>query len=64
LNKEKKLAGKDWVRDFWKRHGLGVCAPELCSMGRTIGCAEHSARNFLRIEEIAAYKKKKIGPHR
>jgi len=26
LNEEKKLAGKDWVRDFWKGHGLGVCA--------------------------------------
>ena len=58
LNKEKKLAGNDWARDRWKWRGLAVCAWEQCSMGRINGCIEHSARNVLRIEEIAVKKKK------
>jgi hypothetical protein len=35
FNKEKILAGKYWVRDTGSRHGLALCAAELCSMGST-----------------------------
>jgi hypothetical protein len=32
-----RLAGKDWVVAFCKRQGLTLCAPEHCSIGRSIG---------------------------
>ncbi|XP_063230496.1 uncharacterized protein LOC134535356 [Bacillus rossius redtenbacheri] len=37
FNQEKKLAGKDWLKGFCKRHKLSVRAPELCSVARAVG---------------------------
>jgi hypothetical protein len=37
FNAVKRLAGKDCVEAFCKQQGLTICAPEQCSIGRTIG---------------------------
>lgn len=37
FNKEKKMAGKDWLKGFCKRNKLSVRTPEQCSMARAIG---------------------------
>ncbi|XP_069678768.1 uncharacterized protein [Periplaneta americana] len=37
FNKNKKMAGEKWVRNFCKRHSLTLRQPEKCSLGRAIG---------------------------
>lgn len=37
FNKNKKMAGDKWVRNFCERHSLTLRQPEKCSLGRAIG---------------------------
>lgn len=37
FNKEKKMAGKDWLKGFCSRNNLSLRTPEECSMARAIG---------------------------
>lgn len=37
FNKEKKMAGKDWLKGFCSRNNLSLRTPEQCSMARAIG---------------------------
>lgn len=37
FNKEKKMAGKDWLKGFCKRNKLSVRSPEQCSIARAMG---------------------------
>lgn len=37
FNKEKRLAGKDWLKGFCQRNNLSLRVPEKCSMARAQG---------------------------
>ncbi|XP_063222242.1 uncharacterized protein LOC134534428 [Bacillus rossius redtenbacheri] len=63
FNQEKKLAGKDWLKGFCKRHKLSVRAPELCSVARAVGFNKVQVSRFF--ENLKQCRlEKKFPPHR
>lgn len=54
FNKNRKLAGKDWVSSFLKRRGnLSIRRPEATSIARITGFSKHRVSEFFRnLKEI------------
>lgn len=64
FNKEKKMAGKDWVYAFCKRNGLSLRSPEKCSVGRAMGFNREQVSLFFRnLKKVFLEKKNSSAPH-
>ncbi|GBM51175.1 hypothetical protein AVEN_254591-1 [Araneus ventricosus] len=46
FNNERKLAGEDWLKSFYKRHKLSVRNPEQCSVARAMDFKEVQVKRF------------------
>jgi hypothetical protein len=62
FDRRKKPAGKDWVRDFCKRHEI-PCTQEKCYMGRIMGCSRIEYEFFFENSTVCC-EEKHLGPHK
>lgn len=64
FNKDRKVAGKDWLISFLKRHGnLSIRRPEATSMARVTGFSKYRVAEFFsNLKEVS--KKYEFLPHR
>ncbi|KAG8224954.1 hypothetical protein J437_LFUL005662 [Ladona fulva] len=63
FNKEKKSAGKDWLKSFCKWHNLFVRNPEQCSVARVMGFSIVKVSRFYNNLKNC-YMEKKFPAHR
>lgn len=62
FNTEKKMAGKDFVKGFCRRHKLSFKTPEQCSLGRAIGFNEIQVNRFFENLRVV-YQNHNFLPH-
>lgn len=63
FNRVTRLAGKDWMLDFIKRHNLSARKPQSTSMNRVVAFDRDKVGRFFELLK-SVYEKEKIEPQR
>ena len=63
FNRRRRLAGKDWMLDFIRRHKLSVRTPQSTSMNRVVAFDREKVTRFFELLK-SLYDCEKIEPHR
>lgn len=63
FNRSSRLAGKDWVLDFARRHRLSVRTPQSTSMNRVLAFEKEKVERYFTLLK-SVYDQHKIPPHR
>jgi len=63
FSRRKRMAGKDWMIDFVRRHNLSVRTPQSTSMNRVVAFEREKVSRFFELLKTV-YENEKIEPHR